>query len=160
MKRVIMCTKFNFSRIKGSWVIIIWMLNFWTGGGAIEVVLETPKLVRSLFMAITTSVPHFIIFLCSLLCLNIFESAILHVNKSHHNFLKVFAFYNERVCQIPSESSLVWRKQHVFSAYISQWSPECLMHDFIFRQCYKISYNMWIIYHSNLDLHWSNVSAK
>ncbi len=28
-------------------------------------VLETPKLVRSLFMAITISVPNFIIFLCS-----------------------------------------------------------------------------------------------
>ncbi len=29
-------------------------------------VLETPKLVRSLVMEITTSVPNFIIFLCSL----------------------------------------------------------------------------------------------
>ncbi len=42
------------------------MLNFLTGGGARELVLETPKLVRSLFMAITTLVPHFITFLCSL----------------------------------------------------------------------------------------------
>ncbi len=37
------------------------MLNFWTGGGAIELVLETPKLARSLLMAISTSVPIFII---------------------------------------------------------------------------------------------------
>ncbi len=66
MKRVIRCTKFHFSRIKGSWVIIIWMLNIWTGGGAIELVLETPKLVRSLFMTIPKSVPNFIIFPCSL----------------------------------------------------------------------------------------------
>ncbi len=64
--RVIRCTKFHFSRIKGSWVITISMLNFWTGGGAIELVLETPKLVRSLFIAISTSVPNFIIFPCSL----------------------------------------------------------------------------------------------
>ncbi len=42
------------------------MLNFGTGGGAIELVLETPKLVRSLFIAISTSVPNFIIFPCSL----------------------------------------------------------------------------------------------
>ncbi len=64
--RVIRCTKFHFSRIKGSWVITISMLNIWTGGGAIELVLETPKLVRSLFIAISTSVPNFIIFPCSL----------------------------------------------------------------------------------------------
>ncbi len=57
---------FNFSKTKGSKVITISMLNFLTGGGAKELVLETPNLVISLFMTITTSVPNFIIFLCSL----------------------------------------------------------------------------------------------
>ncbi len=66
VKRVIRCTKFNISRIRGSGVITISMLNFWTGGGAIEFVLETPTLVTSLFRAITTSVPNVLIFLCSL----------------------------------------------------------------------------------------------
>ncbi len=65
MIRVIRCTKFHFSRLRGSRVITISMLNIWTGGGAIEVVLETPKLVRSLFMTIPMSVPNFIIFPCS-----------------------------------------------------------------------------------------------
>ena len=49
----------------GSKVITISMLNFLTAGGAIELVLETKKLLHLLFMAITTSVPNFIIFLCT-----------------------------------------------------------------------------------------------
>ncbi len=51
MKRVIGCTKLNFSRTRGSGVITILILSFLTGGGAIELVLETPNLVRSLFMS-------------------------------------------------------------------------------------------------------------
>ncbi len=66
MKRRIRCTKFHFSTISSLRVITTSMLNFWTGGGAIELVLETPKLVRSLLMAISTSVPIFIIFQLSL----------------------------------------------------------------------------------------------
>ncbi len=66
MKRRIRCTKFHFSTISTLRGITTSMLNFWTGGGAIELVLETPKLVRSLLMAISTSVPIFIIFLFSL----------------------------------------------------------------------------------------------
>ncbi len=66
MKRRIRCTKFHFSTISSLRVITTSMLNFWTGGGAIELVLETPKLVRSLFMTISTSLPIFIIFLFSL----------------------------------------------------------------------------------------------
>ena len=66
MKRQNRCTKFYFHRISGSRVINVWMLNFWTGGGAIEFGLETPKLVRSLIMTSSTSVPNFIIFPCSL----------------------------------------------------------------------------------------------
>ncbi len=59
----IRCTKFHVSRSKGSKVITISMLNFWTAGGAIELVLEDQKLVQLLFISITTSVPNFIIFL-------------------------------------------------------------------------------------------------
>ncbi len=55
MKRVFRCTKFYFSRTRDSWVITILMLSFWTGGGARELVLETPNLVRSLVMSITTN---------------------------------------------------------------------------------------------------------
>lgn len=36
-------------------------MNFQTGGGAIELVLETPKLVQLLFMTSTSSVANFII---------------------------------------------------------------------------------------------------
>ena len=66
MKRVIMCTKSYLDRPKGSGVIKVSKLNFWTGGGAVELVLETPKLVRSLLVTISRSVPNFIIFPCSL----------------------------------------------------------------------------------------------
>ncbi len=43
MKRRIRCTKFDFSTISSLRVITTSMLNFWTGGGAIELVLESPK---------------------------------------------------------------------------------------------------------------------
>ncbi len=65
IKRAIGCTKFHSSTIRGSGAITISMLSFETGGGAIELVLEPPKLVRSVFMEISTSVPKFIIFVCS-----------------------------------------------------------------------------------------------
>ncbi len=60
MKRVIRCTKFYLRRIRGLWVIQISMLNIWTGGGAIELILGTPMLVRSLVMTLTTKLSKII----------------------------------------------------------------------------------------------------
>jgi len=40
-------------------------VEFLNCGGAIELVLETQKLLQLLFITITTSVPNFIIFLCT-----------------------------------------------------------------------------------------------
>ena len=61
------------------------MLNFWTGGGAMELVLETPNLVHLLLMTISTSVPNFIIFL-----LTVHRAAIdSHSNNNNNNNNKV-----------------------------------------------------------------------